>query len=82
MQPFRYTRPASLGDAVRAASRPGAVVIAGGTTVVDLMRADVLAPQSLVDVSRLAGLRRIETAGPSCASAPLPAWRTWPRTRR
>ena len=64
MQPFRYTRPASLGDAVRAASRPGAVVIAGGTTVVDLMRADVLAPQSLVDVSRLAELRSIETAGP------------------
>ncbi len=60
MRPFTYSRAASVEEAVRsAAADAGARFVAGGTNLLDLMKADVMRPTHLVDVSRLP-LDRIE----------------------
>ena len=64
MQPFTYVRAGSLGEALHEAALPGAAILAGGTTMVDLMRGDLTAPQRVVDIGHLPGLDAIETAGP------------------
>lgn len=60
MRPFVYRRAASLADAVRAAAGRGvpptmaaAQYLAGGTTLLDLMKLDVMRPEVLVDINRL-----------------------------
>ncbi len=64
MQPFTYHRATSMDDALRAAALPGAAILAGGTTMVDLLRGDLWAPSSLVDISRLEELSAFDTSGP------------------
>ena len=66
MHPFSYARPDSPAAAVRALAegRPDTRFIAGGTTLYDLMKLDVEAPASVVDVSRLHDLARFDTANP------------------
>ncbi|MEV4470848.1 xanthine dehydrogenase family protein subunit M [Nonomuraea salmonea] len=65
MRPFAYTAPATLGEAVSAlaAAGPGARVLAGGTTLYDLMKLDIETPHSVVDVRALRELAGIDTAG-------------------
>ncbi len=60
MRPFRYQRAGSLSDASRqgAGTEQGQTdapvqFLAGGTTVIDLMKLDVLRPSALVDVNGL-----------------------------
>ena len=53
MQPFTYTRAPDEDRAVAAAREAGAHYLAGGTSLVDLMRLDVMRPTGLVDISRL-----------------------------
>jgi len=67
MQPFTYTRAATAEDAVRAVAEggPGARFLAGGTTLFDLMKLNVEMPEKVVDITRLAGLDRIDTGGRS-----------------
>lgn len=60
MKSFDYVRPASVADAIAAASLPGAVYLAGGTNLLDLMKGGVSRPDRLIDVTRLPGLNRIE----------------------
>ncbi|MFF4357646.1 FAD binding domain-containing protein [Streptomyces sp. NPDC001604] len=52
MHPFAYTRVSDTREALDAGRRGGRY-IAGGTTLVDLMRETVERPQTLVDISRL-----------------------------
>jgi xanthine dehydrogenase YagS FAD-binding subunit len=52
MQPFTYTRQGSVPDAVKAFG-PDAQFLAGGTTLVDLMRLNVMRPQSVIDINPL-----------------------------
>ncbi|MFI1727442.1 FAD binding domain-containing protein [Streptomyces sp. NPDC020489] len=52
MYPFAYTRVSGTHEAVDAGRRGGRY-IAGGTTLVDLMRETVERPETLVDISRL-----------------------------
>ncbi|MGW2650309.1 FAD binding domain-containing protein [Streptomyces sp. NPDC001393] len=52
MYPFAYTRVSDTREALDAARRGGRY-IAGGTTLVDLMRETVERPETLVDISRL-----------------------------
>ena len=59
MRPFTFVRVDTIEQATQAASRPGARFIAGGTNLLDLMKADVERPAHLVDISRLE-LDRIE----------------------
>jgi xanthine dehydrogenase YagS FAD-binding subunit len=53
MRSFTYERASDIAAAAKAASRPGASFIAGGTNLLDLMKLDVERPTHLVDVSRL-----------------------------
>jgi xanthine dehydrogenase YagS FAD-binding subunit len=61
MNSFEYVRPATIPEALAAASAPGAAYLAAGTNLVDLMKGGALRPTRLVDVNRLPGLGAIET---------------------
>ena len=51
---FEYSRARNVAEAVRLlAGNPGAKLIAGGTNLVDLMKAEVEHPPHLVDISRV-----------------------------
>jgi xanthine dehydrogenase YagS FAD-binding subunit len=50
---FQYTKATSLDDAIRSAIAASAKFIAGGTTLVDLMKLDVERPSHLVDINSL-----------------------------
>jgi xanthine dehydrogenase YagS FAD-binding subunit len=60
MNSFDYVRPATLAEAVAAASQPGAAYLAAGTNLLDLMKGGITRPSRLVDISHLPGLDRIE----------------------
>jgi xanthine dehydrogenase YagS FAD-binding subunit len=60
MKTFDYVRPASVSDAVAAATQPGAAYLAAGTNLLDLMKGGVTRPNRLVDITRVPGLDRIE----------------------
>jgi len=60
MKTFDYVRPATVREAVVAASQPGAAYLAAGTNLLDLMKGGIARPSRLVDISRLPGLDRIE----------------------
>jgi xanthine dehydrogenase YagS FAD-binding subunit len=53
MQPFSFVEADTASAAVRAASEPGASFFAGGTTLIDLMKIDVMTPDQLIDINRL-----------------------------
>ncbi|GHO58058.1 FAD binding domain-containing protein [Ktedonobacter robiniae] len=60
MQPFSYWRAENEAGAIaHLTAHPGAAYIAGGTTLLDLMKDDVLHPNLLVDITHLP-LRGIE----------------------
>src|SRR6201990_956352 len=79
----RLSRPTQAAGAV--AARPDAMFLAGGTTLVDLMKVDVLAPDTVVDVRHL-GLSDIEgsdraiTVGAAVTNSQL-AWHPVVRDR-
>ena len=60
MNTFDYVRPATVQDAVAAASAPGAAYLAAGTNLLDLMKGGVTRPSRLVDISHLPDLDQIE----------------------
>jgi xanthine dehydrogenase YagS FAD-binding subunit len=61
MKSFTYERANSPGDAAAAAARvQGAMFIAGGTNLLDLMKLEIETPTHLIDVNGLA-LDKIET---------------------
>ncbi|MEU3413189.1 xanthine dehydrogenase family protein subunit M [Streptomyces sp. NPDC006658] len=66
MREFAYTAPATLGQAVEALAHggPGTRVLAGGTTLYDLMKLGVERPRALVDVRALPELAGFDTSGP------------------
>ena len=60
MKTFDYLRPATIAEAVAAASEPGAAYLAGGTNLLDLMKGGITQPRRLVDINHLPGLDAIE----------------------
>jgi hypothetical protein len=60
MKPFDYVRPATIAEAGAAASDAGAVYLAAGTNLLDLMKGGVSLPNRLVDITHLPGLDDIE----------------------
>ena len=60
MRSFNLVRPESMDAALAAAHTDGAAFIAGGTDLMQLMKNDVAAPGTLVDLEKL-NLRGIET---------------------
>jgi xanthine dehydrogenase YagS FAD-binding subunit len=59
MRPVTYKRAVKSDDAVSAASAVRSSYLAGGTTLIDLMKLDVVAPENLIDINRI-GLAEIE----------------------
>ena len=59
MRPFDYVRADATQTATREATG-GAAFIAGGTNLLDLMKLEVMAPDRLVDITRL-DLKRVES---------------------
>ncbi|MHB2263701.1 FAD binding domain-containing protein [Aliihoeflea sp. PC F10.4] len=53
MNPFSYTRSASLDDAVKLTGEVGQKLLGGGTNLIDLMRKGIEHPRGLVDVTGL-----------------------------
>jgi xanthine dehydrogenase YagS FAD-binding subunit len=53
MEMFTYTRASAVPQAVEAHSQPGTRFIAGGTTLLDLMKLNVERPVRLIDINRL-----------------------------
>ena len=53
MHPFDYARVATVPEAVKSGARDAAKFIAGGTNLVDLMKATVEKPAHLVDINAL-----------------------------
>jgi xanthine dehydrogenase YagS FAD-binding subunit len=58
MRPFAYRVPSSIPEATSNFSQ-GSDFIAGGTTLIDLMKLEVMTPSQLVDINRLS-MRGIE----------------------
>ena len=50
---FQYGRAANVHDALIQASQPGAAYLAGGTDLLQMWKAGVIAPTGVVDISRL-----------------------------
>jgi aerobic carbon-monoxide dehydrogenase medium subunit len=64
LREVEYVRPASVEEAVTLlGSRDGARALAGGQTLVNVMKARVASPDVLVDLNRLPELREIRVAG-------------------
>jgi len=60
LPPFRYLRPQSLDDALSMlVDIEGAAVLAGGQTLLNVLKLDLAAPTALVDVHRLEELQTI-----------------------
>jgi xanthine dehydrogenase YagS FAD-binding subunit len=53
MVPFHYLRAEDTGSALEHLSRPGAKALAGGTTLLDLMKLNVESPTYVVDIQDL-----------------------------
>ena len=51
--PFSYVRVGDNPDAVLDTATPGSQLLAGGTTLIDLMRLGVMKPDRLLDINRL-----------------------------
>ncbi len=77
MHPFSYTQGRQPGRCRRRRRAAVDAYVAGGTTLVDLMRETVERPEALIDISALPlrDITRHRAAG-ACASA---RWRRWPR---
>jgi carbon-monoxide dehydrogenase medium subunit len=63
LSPVEYARPSSIGDAVRALSQhDGARPLAGGQTLVNVMKTRMAAPDVLVDLAAIDELKTIAQA--------------------
>ncbi|MBZ9905932.1 xanthine dehydrogenase family protein subunit M [Mesorhizobium sp. BR115XR7A] len=60
MRDFSYFRATSADAARQAAALPGAMLLAGGTTLIDLAKCGVAEPDTLVDITHLKGFDQSE----------------------
>ncbi len=59
MQAFSYQTPASVAEAVKAAANGDAKIIAGGQSLLGAMKLGLAAPETLIDIGRIAELKTI-----------------------
>jgi carbon-monoxide dehydrogenase medium subunit len=62
-RPFDYLRPESVEQALDLKSQTGGRFIAGGHSILPLMKLRMMAPPALVDIGRIDGLRGISANG-------------------
>jgi len=65
VQPFRHLTPATAEEAIHSLATSGGKprLLAGGTTLIDLMKLQVEQPDLLIDITRIPDLREIRTEG-------------------
>ncbi|TXI01138.1 MAG: xanthine dehydrogenase family protein subunit M [Rhizobium sp.] len=65
MRNFSYLRATSTAEASQAAQQAGAMLLAGGTTLLDLAKCGVSEPEAVIDITHLSGFSNIvvDTAG-------------------
>ena len=65
MRDFSYIRATSASQARSAAQQAGAMLLAGGTTLLDLAKCGVSEPETVIDITHLSGISGItvDTAG-------------------
>lgn len=59
MKNFAYLRAGSVNEARQAAAQPATMLLAGGTALLDLAKCGVAEPDTVVDITHLAGLDAI-----------------------
>lgn len=59
MRNFSYSRATSIYDARKRAAQAGSMLLAGGTTLLDLAKCGVFEPEEVVDISHLSELSQI-----------------------
>ncbi|AYD02469.1 xanthine dehydrogenase family protein subunit M [Neorhizobium sp. NCHU2750] len=59
MRDFSYLRAASADEARQASRQAGAMLLAGGTTLLDLAKCGVAEPDQVIDISHLSDLDRV-----------------------
>jgi len=64
---FSYLRATSIDEARQAAALPNAMLLAGGTTLLDLAKCGVVEPDKVIDITHLSGLDavRVDAQGAS-----------------
>jgi xanthine dehydrogenase YagS FAD-binding subunit len=60
MKNFSYARPSSIHQAIELAATSDAMILAGGTELLNWTRIGIAEPSKLVDITRVAGLEGIE----------------------
>lgn len=60
MRDFGYGRAASRDDAITLTQRPGTMILAGGTELLNWMRIGIAEPDRVVDITRIPGLEGVE----------------------
>lgn len=69
---FDYTAPADLDEALAVLdANPGAKVLAGGMSLLPLMKMRLVSPELVVDIGRIGGLDRIADSGGSVSIGAL-----------
>jgi aerobic carbon-monoxide dehydrogenase medium subunit len=58
--PFRYERPSTLAEALELVREPGAKVLAGGMSLIPMMKLRLAAPDVVVDLGGIPGTRHID----------------------
>jgi xanthine dehydrogenase YagS FAD-binding subunit len=61
MDAISYQRARDVSAAIKAAQQPGAAFIGGGTNLLDLMKGGVAHPVTLIDITRIDALNRVDT---------------------
>jgi len=81
MRPFAFDHVSTLAGAVQAAGHAQSAFLAGGTTLIDLMKLDVMQPDVVIDINRLgdSALGKIERTADGVR---LGARCEWPTPRR
>ena len=60
MKNFSYARPTSIHQTIELAATSDAMILAGGTELLNWTRIGIVEPSKLVDITRVAGLEGIE----------------------
>jgi len=61
--PFEYTVPATLDEALKLAGDGSAKILAGGMSLIPLMKLRLAAPENVIDLGRIPGLNQITESG-------------------
>jgi carbon-monoxide dehydrogenase medium subunit len=58
--PFRYERPQTMSEALALLQEPGAKALAGGMSLIPMMKLRLAAPEMIVDLGAIPGTRGVE----------------------